>query len=273
MKPEEIPMVDTWGRRLSREAQQLMVKHMPQLNWLRELSPLLDRITSLPVPAQERFRRVETEGSQQLKRLINEPDINDESTLLPPTAREQLALSDIRSQDVHIHTGSKADEIAREHKADAVTMNQNVYFRQNRYRPQDRVGLALLAHELEHIIAALRPNTAWRRATMIGIEDEEERALLRERQILDVPQLGSLRFPPENSKSIHKPDKSQLAQSMSPTISIVTPLQRPMKAEATRNTSTQMSAPPGGSTHIDTLRQELYRDLLSQIRSDLERGA
>ena len=261
MKSDEIPIVDTWGRRLSWEAQRLMAKRMPELQWLRELAPLLDRITSLPAPAQDRFRRVESTGSQQAKRLNIKPSIEDESLPLPPAVRERLAPSGSRLEGVHVHTGSKADEIAREHKADAVTIDHGIYFREGRYQPQSRAGLALLAHELEHILAALHPNAAWRRATIGGVQDEEEQALIREHQVLEAPKFTDNLVPP------------QLAQPIIPAKSVAKPLQRPMTAEATRDSGTQMPALEGGSTNKDTLRRELYRDLLSQIRSDLERGA
>jgi len=261
MNPEEIPMVETWGRRLSREAQRLMAKHMPELQWLRELGPLLDRVTSLPTPARDRFRRVEAIGFQQAKRLNTTPSIEDESLPLPPAVRDRLTPSGSRLEGVHVHAGSKADEIAREHKADAVTIDQGIYFREGRYQPQSRAGLALLAHELEHILVALRPNAAWRRATIGGVQDEEEQALIRERQVLEAPKFTNNLVPP------------QLAQPIIPAKSVAKPLQRPMTAEATRDSNLQMPARDGGSTNMDALRRDLYRDLLSQIRSDLERGA
>jgi len=261
MNPEEIPFVETWGRRLGREAQQLMSKRMPDLQWPRELYPLLEKVTSLPAPAKDRFKRVEAAGFHQPKRSLNKPNIEGEPLPLPPVIRERLAPPGSRLEGVRIHMGSEADEIAREYKADAVTIDKDIYFRQDRYRPQERVGLALLAHELEHILAALTPNAAWRRATMSGIRDEEEQALSRERQILGA------------HKSLNGQEMPEWNQPITSAKPVGTPLQQPMTAEVDRNISTQMSASAGDSMNMDTLRRELYRDLLSQIRSDLERGA
>ncbi len=53
---------------------------------------------------------------------------------------------------VRVHTGVKAAESAREVKALAYTMGNNVVFRAGQYAPQTREGTQLLAHELTHVV-------------------------------------------------------------------------------------------------------------------------
>ena len=54
--------------------------------------------------------------------------------------------------DVRLHTGAYADEITREHGADAVTIGYDIYFAGGKYRADTQEGINLLAHELQHVI-------------------------------------------------------------------------------------------------------------------------
>ena len=53
---------------------------------------------------------------------------------------------------VRIHTGPRADAIARDLDAVAFTVGQNVFFRAGAYRPSTIGGKRLLAHELTHVV-------------------------------------------------------------------------------------------------------------------------
>jgi hypothetical protein len=54
--------------------------------------------------------------------------------------------------EVRIHTGARSSELAREIKARAFTHQRNVFFGAGEYRPTERSGRRLLAHELAHVV-------------------------------------------------------------------------------------------------------------------------
>ena len=54
--------------------------------------------------------------------------------------------------DVRVHTGAKADSLARSIQAKAFTTGQDVFFRQGAYEPGSRGGQELVAHELTHVV-------------------------------------------------------------------------------------------------------------------------
>lgn len=80
---------------------------------------------------------------------------------------------------VVLHDGDAdpaADAVARAHDAAAVTVGQQIFLRQGRFRPQSPQGRGLLAHEAVHATQSTRPGTAWRRATAGGRAREEQAA-------------------------------------------------------------------------------------------------
>jgi hypothetical protein len=52
---------------------------------------------------------------------------------------------------VSVHTDAEADHIARDAKADATTIDNNIYFKEGAYRPGTSKGNALIAREVAHI--------------------------------------------------------------------------------------------------------------------------
>ncbi len=57
---------------------------------------------------------------------------------------------------VRIHTGKKANQMARNNNADAVTIGADIYFADSKYSPASEDGEKLLAHELQHVVQGLR---------------------------------------------------------------------------------------------------------------------
>ncbi len=55
-----------------------------------------------------------------------------------------------------IHTGPRADTVARAHEARAVTVGSDIYFAEGQYEPDAPQGLALIAHEAAHVVQAQR---------------------------------------------------------------------------------------------------------------------
>ena len=54
--------------------------------------------------------------------------------------------------DVRVHTGGRADRLARSVDARAFTTGRDVVFRNGEYSPDSRAGRRLLAHELTHVL-------------------------------------------------------------------------------------------------------------------------
>lgn len=74
---------------------------------------------------------------------------------------------------VRVHTDAQADQLNRSIQARAFTTGQDIFMRRGEYRPDDRAGQELLAHELTHVVqqtAAPRKNEGepLRRAMMAG---------------------------------------------------------------------------------------------------------
>ncbi len=53
---------------------------------------------------------------------------------------------------VKIHTGEYSNDIASRHGAKAVTMGNSIYFARGMYNPYSEEGIALLAHEIQHVV-------------------------------------------------------------------------------------------------------------------------
>jgi hypothetical protein len=78
--------------------------------------------------------------------------------------RFQTSLADVR-----LHDSAEAASLARRHHANALAIGGDIYFGKGRYRPEERSGRALLAHELAHVLQQ-RPGPA--RGTISSAEAE-----------------------------------------------------------------------------------------------------
>ena len=54
--------------------------------------------------------------------------------------------------DVHIHDGTEGDQVARAAGAQALTVGQDIYFRQGAFAPATADGRRVLGHELAHVV-------------------------------------------------------------------------------------------------------------------------
>lgn len=72
--------------------------------------------------------------------------------------------------DVRIHTGPRANALAREVKADAFTVGRDVFFGEGHFAPQTWRGRRLIAHELAHVVqqAAAPATTLYRFTAELG---------------------------------------------------------------------------------------------------------
>ena len=80
---------------------------------------------------------------------------------LPATIRSEFeAQFGCDFGQVRIHAESKAAEVAALIGARAFTTGQDVVFANGEYRPEDREGQRLLAHELTHVVQQTRPGSS-----------------------------------------------------------------------------------------------------------------
>src|SRR6266545_801799 len=202
--------VRTLGERLDEAGRRLSVRHLPAYPWAGGLGRVLARARSLTGQFDGRFERVEwppdgrdltasatrwaarrgaagtAPGPAGVPGLPVAADgaRAGEGRPLPADVRARLRARVGPGADaLRVHDDGAADALARAHRADAVTVGRDVYFRGGRYRPRQDGGFALLAHEATHVLALLHPAVAWRRATDGGVADEERRALAAERAV------------------------------------------------------------------------------------------
>ncbi|MGQ5640492.1 MULTISPECIES: eCIS core domain-containing protein [unclassified Streptomyces] len=211
---------------------------------------------------------------------------------LPADVRARLRdATDDSADTLRVHDDDAADAVAARHRAEAVTVGRDVYFRRGRFLPRDDAGFALLAHEATHVLALLRPGAAWHRATGPGAAEEESEALIRESAALTfrtasaagpgtAPPSAGLPTPHLGPRAWHPaPLATPLPTSCpaTPTGSEAAtgvpsapqaPEQRPMRAAQGRETGPPPAPPPD----IETLRRELLHDLMRQLRTEFERG-
>jgi hypothetical protein len=175
------------------------------------------------------------------------------------------------AEAVRVHRDADADRFARARRADAVTVGRHVFFRQGRFRPEEPEGFALLAHEATHVLAALRPNAAWRRATVAGAQEEEQGARARERALLGRPFAAAPRLEAAPGPLAQRPAPLSVAPLPTPPAASSAAL-TPMAAATDRHLDGSEPTGAPATVDVDELRRNLYRDLMSQIRADLERG-
>ena len=262
------PLIEPLGLKLRRAAARVAAAKLPRLRWLEASERLRTRVAELPEPATTRYARLEISnrvvGEPRLAADDPEPDVAEYGRQLPASVRERLRADVGDAADaLRIHDDDRADRVAAHHDADAVTTGSDVFFRHGRYRPHDGDGLALLAHEATHVSQALRPNGAWRSPLADDVAAEESAAIAVERSVRRP-------FVAQRAVSGHAVTAARrLAGPMTAPAATAAPAPRPMTAAVDRPLDSSPTAPP---FNMEDLRQSLARDLLRQIRSELERG-
>ncbi len=315
----------TLGERLAREARRFVSRRIPVLPWLRPLETAMENLAALPVPAQDRFQRIEAlppgypigaqKVSQSTRFIFSQPDAgsapraHDTSAPmgesipmnfskgittsdpagqpLPPHLQQRLqGFVGHGTEPIRVHDDEESHALARARRADAVTIGQHIFFGKDRFRPQEDEGFALLTHEALHVVRAMQPGSAWRRATQAGIQEEEQEAAAVESRALTARRnaswVGQPTFAPPRSifpaqaPALQGRSALQQRRAGSDTARVSaestgsTPAQRPMRAASDR--SIENGATPPTMPDMDELKRALYRDLMRQIKADLERG-
>lgn len=173
---------------------------------------------------------------------------------------------------MRVHDGPHADAFARAADADAVTVGRDVHLRRGRWAPRTEEGLALLTHEATHVAALVDPGVAWQRA--LGEHAEEALALSRERSVL-----GTRDPSPPGAAGLAAaatiPVRGQ-AISTAPTAPAA-PAAHAGAADhgagPARRAGTERDLGAATVPDLESLRRAVLADVMSQLRSEIERGA
>jgi hypothetical protein len=183
----------------------------------------------------------------------------------------------IRIPVVNIYANPAADQVTRQHRADAVTYGNHILFRAGKYDPATPQGLGLLGHELTHVAQArqqsaeptmpLAPHT---------VAQEEAMALRNEQQVLN--RLANYRSAPLAPPPYLAPPASDIGHV--PPVSVApggAPAPRTAVSERPINGVGQSNAfaaaPALTAAQLQQIKDMVYRDLLDQIRDEFEAGA
>jgi hypothetical protein len=282
---------DTLGRRLDVLGRRLAGRHDLGFAWATPFGVLLDHLGELPSPAGSKFHR---------------RDAAAERPAIPQVSAGRALPSDVTARlrgivgggvdAVRVHDDDAADARARAHRADAVTVGSDVYFRAGKLRPREPRGFALLAHEATHVVERMRPGASWRRSTAGGAGQEERLALAREGQALapkslwspacapsPVPGVATGPIPtvhtghtrhaeyerPAGHPAVAPPASAAPAPIPAPAAATAGhPAARPMTAATDRT----VPMPAGATVDLNALKALLLRDLIGQLRDEFERG-
>jgi Domain of unknown function (DUF4157) len=254
----------TLGDRLALTARRVAERTSAASAWAETARPLFERVSALPAGGR-RFRRVEPFGDapDRDRRDPDEKQLGGHGGIaLEPMLRERLR--ELVGPGLHalrLHVDSRADAIARAHRADAIAIGPDVHFREGRFRPHEDRGFALLAHEASHVARWTRPGASFDRATPGGVAREEREAARLEARAL-TSRRGSA--PPVARAGLAAPAQPSAAAPSTTAL-------RPMTAAGDRADQPDMAAALTGPD-IDALKQTLYRDLMRDIRTEFERG-
>ena len=146
-----------------------------------------------------------------------------------------------------------------------MTVGKEIYFRSAAYEPQSPSGLGLIAHELTHVAESARPGAGWLRATSDGVRNEERLAGRREQIVAQQP------ISPVVAPVLASPPAIRSSDVPRPVANEGSAHLRPMRADDDRRPADAPAPQPG--PNLDTMQRTLFRDLMSQIRVEFERGA
>lgn len=125
----------------------------------------------------EFLEEIQNPEKMVLRNVSNDREYNLDSVIINDFAREHN--KDIDKAIIHI--GPYADEYARSLKAMALTIGNQIYFRNGAYKPETEEGRKLIAHELTHVTQNKEKPLADNR-TKIELENEAEKEEIKEQR-------------------------------------------------------------------------------------------
>jgi hypothetical protein len=117
----------------------------------------------------ESYELVSNNASTGLTSAIN--SARGRGQPLEPSLQRQMGQAmGVDFHGVKIHTNDRADSLNKSLQSRAFTTKQDIFFKQGEYKPWDRQGQELIAHELTHVV---QQGEALRRQSDItyGVED------------------------------------------------------------------------------------------------------
>ncbi|MBD1903816.1 DUF4157 domain-containing protein [Trichocoleus sp. DQ-A3] len=152
----------------------------------------------------------------------------------------------IRIPNVKVYANAVADTFAKSFNADAITYDDKILFRTGKYNPQNPDSIALLGHELTHIVYSQNPNNR-----QIASNDiEEKSALNNEKQILSYFSF------PEVQRNYQQPSIPQARNSYAP---MSASHQTVVNAPKTAGESRDVSLPPQTNSDFELTEKHLKK--------------
>jgi hypothetical protein len=261
MKADFVAEMTPLGPRLAAAARAMGAARQQVPAWLAPLAEVLARVEHAELSLPGRFVRREATGLERIEESAAENRLAGEGEALSDGVRERLRNEVGPAADrVRVHDDEGAHALARRHGADALAIGPDVYFGRGQYRPHDSRGFALLAHETVHVEHATRPDANWQRTGAAALAAEEAMA-----RAVESAQRGGA--PGGAPRTFARPPAAEPAQAPAGPAA-PTPAAQPMAAAADR----ALTAAPASAFDLDAMRRTLMRDLMSEIRADMERG-
>jgi hypothetical protein len=264
----------TAGEQLAEQVRLLTRRRTATPGWTAAARTLTERAAELAKSARIGRERVEVDVPDAVEPLtlaaepewpVRQGDPDSSHELSGDVTERLRAVVGPDLPRLRVRSDATADAIARAHNADAVTIGEEIHFRDGRLAPAEPEGFALLAHEAWHV----RQNStaaSWDRATAGGRAAEEHQAHAQELAALNgsLPRVAS---DPRHQTSVPAP--APVSHPDSPPQALTTTAATPMTAATGR---TIEPAAPAAFPDVAELSETIYRDLLRRIRSDVERG-
>jgi hypothetical protein len=301
--PNSGASTDTLGRRLERQARSIAARSEPNCSWAEPLAVLLDHLADLPAPAEGRFTRTEVGPGEFAPPRVAAAGRATPQEPRPAPWQQQPpdpatggagggrpvpvhVAARLRSHAgpaaaaLRVHDGAHANAVAAAHRADAVTVGADVYFRRGRYRPEEPAGFGLLVHEATHVVERFRPGAASRQpgGMAAAVEERAARAAEAAATFPSVPALPSAPAPAAAQPPALAPAAAVPAPSSGGPAAPApfTPAAVPSTPAAPGPAAPAMAAPTdrpaAAAVDVDALRGVLMRDLMRQLRDEFERG-
>jgi hypothetical protein len=231
-------------------------------------------------------------ASGERRPLIQLRTILERSPYSLPDARLRRFLAGIVKLPlpaVRLFTGPDVDAVLQSFGAAALSADDAVLVRSAAYPPRSAAGLALLAHEMTHAAAAAQP--ALLQTAARGVADEERLAQESEHRVKRVLNAGQGDYDLPMPVMIHSaaggeqaPVSRSTAGGMTrpgPAVRSPAPPAPPMTIRAAPAGRDLGEPPPDAESpppaqltaqQLRLIKDEVYRDLMSRLRVERERG-
>ncbi|MGI5911855.1 MAG: DUF4157 domain-containing protein [Syntrophomonadaceae bacterium] len=144
------PVNDYYEREADRVAEQVIdTSHHNHQGNTPSIKPMVQRAYSRSSSDINEGKAYETDSALESKIRVNQSGGQPlpESTRNFMESRFGADLSQVR-----VHTGSAAEQLSQELRAEAFTHGKDIYMAPGRYNPHAQAGQRLLAHEITHVI-------------------------------------------------------------------------------------------------------------------------